>query len=197
MKELNRFRQFLSENQNYVINSGEDFMLNNEEAEKFFKSKGYDDEMIDDMFDDSNFQEDLEGIVNAFVEGGELDQNEIENLLIQAANFYEGNYENLGEVGKKITEIFNFSSNKGYTEKTIFSDETKKVEFMDAVRRKLRQLTGDKFDYVDDEGIFDIFKSVVGYDQAYGNRKRDYMNDLDNVVVDIIRDLRNDLSLYI
>ena len=197
MKELNRFRQFLSENQNYVINSGEDFMLNNEEAEKFFKSKGYDDEMIDDMFDDSNFQEDLAGIVNAFVEGEELDQNEIENLLIQAANLYEGNYENLGEVGKKITEIFNFSSNKGYTEKTIFSDETKKVEFMDAVRRKLRQLTGDKFDYVDDEGIFDIFKSVVGYDQAYGNRKRDYMNDLDNVVVDIIRDLRNDLSLYI
>jgi hypothetical protein len=123
MKELNRFRQFLSENQNYVINSGED--------------------------------------------------------------------------GKKITEIFNFSSNKGYTEKTIFSDETKKVEFMDAVRRKLRQLTGDKFDYVDDEDIFDIFKGVVGYDQAYGNRKRDYMNDLDNVVVDIIRELRNDLSLYI
>lgn len=93
MKELNRFRQFLSENQNYVINSGEDFMLNNEEAEKFFKSKGYDDEMINDMFDDSNFQEDLAGIVNAFVEGGELDQNEIENLLIQAANFYEGNYD--------------------------------------------------------------------------------------------------------
>ena len=93
MKELNRFRQFLSENQNYVINSGEDFMLNNEEAEKFFKSKGYDDEMIDDMFNDSNFQEDLAGIVNAFVEGEELDQNEIENLLIQAANFYEGNYD--------------------------------------------------------------------------------------------------------
>ena len=93
MKELNRFRQFLSENQNYVINSGEDFMLNNEEAKKFFKSKGYDNEMIDDMFDDSNFQEDLAGIVNAFVEGGELDQNEIENLLIQAANFYEGNYD--------------------------------------------------------------------------------------------------------
>jgi hypothetical protein len=93
MKELNRFRQFLSENQNYIINSGEDFMLNKEEAKKFFKSKRYDDEMIDDMFDDSNFQEDLAGIVNAFVEGGELDQNEIENLLIQAANFYEGNYD--------------------------------------------------------------------------------------------------------
>ena len=93
MKELNRFRQFLSENQNYVINSGKDFKLNNEEAKKFFKSKEYDNEMIDDMFDDSNFQEDLAGIVNAFVEGGELDQNEIENLLIQAANFYEGNYD--------------------------------------------------------------------------------------------------------
>ena len=93
MKELNRFRQFLSENQNYVINSGEDFMLNKEETKKFFNSKGYDDEMIDDMFDDFNFQEDLAGIVNAFVEGGELDQNEIENLLIQAANFYEGNYD--------------------------------------------------------------------------------------------------------
>ena len=92
MKELKIFREYLSENQNYVINSGENFILNNEEAEKFFKSKGYDDEMIDDMFDDSNFQEDLAGIVNAFVEGGELDQNEIENLLIQAANFYEGNY---------------------------------------------------------------------------------------------------------
>lgn len=93
MKELKIFREYLSENQNYVINSGENFILNNEEAEKFFKSKGYDDEMIDDMFDDSNFQEDLAGIVNAFVEGGELDQNEIENLLIQAANFYEGNYD--------------------------------------------------------------------------------------------------------
>lgn len=93
MKELKRFREYLSENQNYIINSGEDFMLNKEEAKKFFNSKGYDNEMIDDMFDDSNFQEDLAGIVNAFVEGGELDQNEIENLLIQAANFYEGNYD--------------------------------------------------------------------------------------------------------
>lgn len=92
MKELNRFREYLSENQNYIINLGEDFMLNKEETKKFFKSKGYDDEMIDDMFDDFNFQEDLAGIVNAFVEGEELDQNKIEDLLIQAANFYEGNY---------------------------------------------------------------------------------------------------------
>ena len=98
MKELNSFREYLSKNENYaiknyVINLGGDFALNPAEVEEFLKNEGYDDEMIDDMFDDHNFQEDLAGIVNVFVEGGELDQNEIEDLLAQAANFYEGNYD--------------------------------------------------------------------------------------------------------
>jgi hypothetical protein len=92
MKKLNSFGEYLSENQNYVVNSDGDFMLDKDEVEKFFKSKGYEDEMIKDMFGEFNFQEDLLGIVSAFAEGAELDQDEIENLLIQAANFYEGNY---------------------------------------------------------------------------------------------------------
>ena len=41
-------------------------------------------------FDD--FNEDLEGITNAFVEGGELSEPEIEKLIDQAVNFYLGNY---------------------------------------------------------------------------------------------------------
>ena len=89
---------FLSVSKNYLneqayIKPFEDIVeLDLEAVKNFFKSKGYDDRLINDMLSDTSVQTDLEGITNAFIEGGNLSDSEIENLLTQAANFYLGEY---------------------------------------------------------------------------------------------------------
>ena len=89
MKELARFREFLNE-QAYIKPFEDIVTLDLEAVKSFFKSKGYDDKLINDMLSDTSVQTDLEGITNAFIEGGNLSDSEIENLLTQAANFYLG-----------------------------------------------------------------------------------------------------------
>ena len=91
MKELNAFRKFLNE-QAYVKPFEDIVTLDLEAVKSFFKSKGYDDKLINDMLSDTSVQTDLEGITNAFIEGGNLSDSEIENLLTQTANFYLGEY---------------------------------------------------------------------------------------------------------
>ena len=114
MKELNTFREFLNEAPAYDMGDGTFevtqyvqknpegyWVLNDDAVAKYIKSQTYhddegpftpDDQFIRDIMSFDDFNEDLDGIVNAFVEGGELSEPEIEKLIDQAVNFYLGNY---------------------------------------------------------------------------------------------------------
>ena len=119
MKELNNFRKFLNESPAYDIGGGqfeitsyvkkvrdedydEDYWeLNDDAVAKYIKSQTYndsegpftpDDQFIQDIMSFDDFREDLEGIADAFSEGEELSEPEIEKVIDQAVNFYLGNY---------------------------------------------------------------------------------------------------------
>ena len=115
MKELTRFREFLNESPAYDIGGGQfeitsyvkkvpdgDYWeLNDDAVAKYIKSQTYndnegpftpDDQFIQDIMSFDDFREDLYGIVNAFVEGNELSEPEIEKIIDQAVNFYLGEY---------------------------------------------------------------------------------------------------------
>lgn len=114
MKELNTFREFLNEAPAYDMGDGTfevtqyvqknpegDWVLNDDAIARHIKSQTYndddgpftpDDRFIQDIMSFDDFNEDLAGIVNAFIEGHELSEPEIEKLIDQAVNFYLGNY---------------------------------------------------------------------------------------------------------
>ncbi len=114
MKELETFKKFLNEAPAYDMGDGTfevtsyiqknpegDWVLNDDAIAKYIKGQTYnddegpftpDDQFIQDIMSFDDFNEDLYGIVNAFDEGGELSEPEIEKLIDQAVNFYLGNY---------------------------------------------------------------------------------------------------------
>ena len=116
MKELNNFRKFLNESPAYDVHwvGGDQFeitpyirkgpnglRLNKDAVAEYIKSQTYnddegpftpDDQFIQDIMSFDDFNEDLDGIVNTFIEGNELSASEVEAAIDQAVNFYLGNY---------------------------------------------------------------------------------------------------------